>query len=235
MDAVILAGGRGTRMGRLAPPFHKPILEVNGVPLVRQAVELALGARVAVPVVVVAPENAADVAHALDGLAAALIIQREPRGPGDALRVGLQVVPSRTTSDRVLVLLSDNVTIPASVAAVADPWNVTAVGVRQIRRAEAVRYTRWEDGRWVEKVPFDDPDGPPAECWVGPFVGWRSHMERVLDDVCAAALEVRQEAPIGPYLSRFMRNPDDVIRVPVSSYDVGTVEAYRQATEGEKL
>ena len=234
MDAVILAAGSGSRMGRMTAPFHKPVLEVNGTPLVQQAVKLALDAGVTVPVVVVAPQNADAISDAIGNLPVTLIVQRVARGPADALRIGLQVTTDRVTAHRVLVLLSDNVMTMADVNNVSDPWNVTAVGVRRIPRAEAVRYTRWEDGRWVEKVPFGDPDGPPAECWVGPFVGWRSHMETTLPFICEQALNDGHEALIGPHLRKFMRYPDTCVRVLVSSYDVGTQEAYLRATRGEK-
>lgn len=224
MDAVILAGGRGQRVAELAGMYRKPLMEVNGVPLVRRSVILALGAGVAEPIVVVSPENAWDVSEALHNLSATLIIQRKPLGPGDALRVGLQVRSRQLGHYRVMVLLSDNVTTEEDVDLVTR--HETAVGVRTLDRAEAGRYTWFDPDRndWVEKVEI--PDGPPVDCWVGPFVGWRDMMETTLAEVCQGAQHAGAEALIGPYLGR-MTNRLNTPRVAVTSVDVGTPESYK--------
>lgn len=227
MDAVILAGGRGTRMEGVAEPFHKPLLPVNGVPLVCAAVDLAHGAGVDRPVVVVAPENASAIATALGVRKATLIIQREPLGPADALLTGLRVrTKFNTLPDfRVLVLLSDNVTTDHDVALVTA--HETAVGIRAIDPKHAHRFTRLEEpGMWVEKKPITDMT-KPVPCWVGPFVGWRDNMERALADECTDAYLENREALIGPLLNKFSRDGRHTV-VNVSSYDVGTIEAYRE-------
>lgn len=225
MDAVILAAGRGERLSSLVPPFRKPLIEVNGVPLVRTAVELAIGVGVELPIVVAAPINAADVDAALSGLPACIVIQRQPHGPGDALRIGLQVHNVSLGSYRVLVLLSDNVITSADVHEVTQ--HEVAVGVRSTPRADAGRFT-WFDPAlrdWREKVAI--PDGESVDCWVGPFVGWRSKMERVTREVCDDARRRDDEALIGPYLGR-MTNYEYTPRVPVSAVDVGTLEAFAE-------
>lgn len=225
MDAVVLAAGRGERLSSLVPPFRKPLIEVNGVPLVRTAVELAIGAGVEQPVVVAAPINAADVDAALSGLPACIVIQRQPHGPGDALRVGLQVHDRSLGCYRVLVLLSDNVITHNDVREVMK--HEVAIGVRSTPRANANRFT-WFDPTlhdWREKVTITD--GEPVDCWVGPFIGWRSRMERVMQEVCDDARRRDGEALIGPYLG-LMTNHQYTPRVPVSAVDVGTPEAFAE-------
>lgn len=224
MDAVILAAGRGERISSLVPPFRKPLIKVNGVPLVRTAVELAISVGVENPVVVAAPINAYDVDTALSGLPATIVIQRKPYGPGDALRVGLQVRNLSLGSYRVLVLLSDNVVTYADVNSVVQ--HEVAIGVQPMLRTAAERYT-WFDPDlqdWFEKVKI--PDGELVDCWVGPFVGWRSKMERVLRETCDDARRRNVEALIGPYLGR-MTNENTTPRVHVMSVDIGTPESYR--------
>lgn len=223
MDAVILAGGRGERMTDITSLYRKPLLEVDGVPLVRRAVELAISVGVAEPVVVAAPPNALDICEALAGLPVALIIQARPLGPADALRVGLKVHNVSLGSYRVMVLLADNVLRHEDLETISR--HETAVGVAVKPRSEAGRFT-WFDpdsDDWREKVEI--PDGEPVECWVGPFVGLRSKMDRVTREVCLAAREKCSEALIGPYLGR-MTNEEHTPRIRVSSIDVGTPEAY---------
>lgn len=230
MDAVILAGGRGNRVHDIVPAFYKPLLTTtSGIPLVCRAVDLALEAGVHTPVVVVAPANAEAIARALDSRRAALIIQREPLGPGHALLTGLSVQPRQyIESDRVLVLLSDNVMSTTDINAVTA--FETAVGVRLIERREAQRFTRYESGKWIEKKPIEDLDGPPLPCWVGPLVVWRRNTQHALRYLCREAESasglVNREVLIGPYLSELMKTPDSYELVQVSALDIGTTETY---------
>ncbi len=228
MDAVILAAGRGARMEDVVPPYHKPLLEVvRGRPLVRQHVELALEVGVETPVVVVAPRNAELIDAALGDLPARLVVQRRPCGPGHALLVGLCVEPQPfRTSDRVLVLLADNVVTWDDINRVTDTHG-TAIGVRDTPRAEAHRFTRLEDYRWVEHEPVTDVTPDPVPCWVGPFIGWRHAMTHTLRRVVRDAERDQTEALIGPYLSQLCGRHK---LVQVSAVDVGTPEAYHAAT-----
>ena len=227
MDAIILAGGRGTRVAELAPEYYKPLLPVDGVPMVTLAVDLALRSGVTCPVVVAAPANAEDICRALDGRPALVVIQRQPLGAGHALLLGLQASPRPLVDcDRVLVLLSDNVSSDADVQAVtAHP---SAVGIKYIEREHAFRFARLDDdGRWVEKEPILNLDGPPIACWVGPFVGWRNRMTRVL----AQAVDERKpdtEVYIGPHLGKFMYAETKCPLVPVESLDLGVADEYRR-------
>lgn len=227
MDAIILAGGRGTRVMELAPEYHKPLLPVDGVPMVTLAVDLALRAGVTCPVVVVAPANAEAICGALEGRPALVVVQRQPLGAGHALLLGLQASPRPFVDcDRVLVLLSDNISTDDDVARVAA--HPTAVGIKYIEREHAFRFDRLDDdGRWVAKEPIRNMDGPKIACWVGPFIGWRAHMTRVL----ASAVEDRKpdvEIHVGPHLGKFMYNETKCPLVPVSSLDLGVADEYRR-------
>lgn len=193
---------------------------IDGIPLVCRSVDLAHAAGVAVPVVVVAPENAEAIAGALGDREAALVVQRRPLGPGHALLQGLRFNPA---AERVLVLLSDNVVTIGDVAAVAT--HATAVGVKDIDRDDVMRFTRYENGKWIEKVMLGNLWGDPIPCWVGPFIGWRPHMFAKLNEL-AEQMIIGQELLIGPYLNDMMKDPTRCTTVEVSSYDVGTLDAY---------
>lgn len=227
MDAIILAGGRGTRVMELAPEFHKPLLPVNGVPMVTLAVDLALRAGVTCPVVVAAPANAEAICDALEGRPAFVVIQRQPLGAGHALLLGLQASPRPYVDcDRVLVLLSDNVSSDDDVANVTK--HTTAVGIKMIEREHAFRFARLDDdGNWVEKKPIKNLNGPLIPCWVGPFVGWRAHMTRVLAEAVAAR-QPDVEVYAGPYLGKFMYAATKCPLVPVDSLDLGVADEYRR-------
>ena len=215
MDGVILAGGRGGRLNGVAATWLKPLLPIDGVPLITRAVDAAweFCSRVAV---VVAPQNAGAISDVLGPREVTLIVQREPRGPGDALLVGLQVV----RSEHALVLLADNVLGPRDVAQLVER---RGVGVRRLPPEQSERFTRFDHvhNRWVEKVPVEANQIDSSNlvtCWVGPLVvdSEKAH------DVLLGCSGVPGELLLGPYLSEICAD----VRTPVEARDVGTVETY---------
>ncbi|HEX2726003.1 MAG TPA: molybdopterin-binding/glycosyltransferase family 2 protein [Beijerinckiaceae bacterium] len=101
IGALILAAGRGTRMG--GP--NKLVAEVSAKPLVRHAVEAALASK-AGPAVVVTGHEAGKVAAALVGLDVTLVHnQSYADGLSTSLRAGLAALGDDI--DGVLVLLGD--------------------------------------------------------------------------------------------------------------------------------
>lgn len=218
MDAVILAAGRGERLRDLTPAFHKPLLPIDGVPLVCRSVDLVENVADRV-VVVVAPANAEAISGALGSRDVFMVVQREPTGPGEALFQGLQLCLEQTA----MVLLSDNVVSQNDVERILQT-GTTCVGTKYMPRADAVRFTRYEDHRWIEKEPLT-PYGEDVLCWVGPFVG---HRRKMLDKFASLNRQTPPyrtgETLIGPYLGEFML--DDWETVLVDSYDVGTLASY---------
>jgi hypothetical protein len=231
VDAIVLAGGRGERVAGLTGPFFKPLLEIDGEPLVHRAVRVARDAGVALPVVVTAPANTEAVHAALADLDALLVVQRRPDGDAHALAVGLTVQsdPSPAGDGRVLVLLSDNTTTLADVVAVARCD--VAVGVQHFDRVKAARFARFEADRWVQKVPVAVDDATLA-CWVGPFVGLRDTLYDAVSKVVARARAVESEALIGPNLGELVPGAE---LVPTQTEDVGTVEAYAEYVRYRRL
>lgn len=228
MDTVILAAGKGSRLDGIAAPFHKPLLVVNGQPLIRQCVELA--ERAAGPgsiIVVAAPENAAPISHVLNGAGHGrvdMIIQREPKGPGHALLTGLKLV----TTDQVLVLLGDNVVTYADVDKVVKAGTPNTIGVSLMPLAEAQRFTRLRkvDGglKWVEKVPVTEDDATDhgmATCWVGPCKVDTSKMEHAIRKDIGSGGVIGREIPIGSLFNKL----GDFGTVAVQSIDIGVPEA----------
>lgn len=229
MDTVILAAGRGTRLDGIAAPFHKPLLVVNGKPLIRQCVELADEAAGGGSIIIVAaPENAAPISHVLNGAGhnrVDMILQREPRGPGHALLTGLKLV----TSNEVLVLLGDNVVSAADVKKVIEGRCSNVIGVNQMPMSEAQRFTRLrmvgESVKWVEKIPVTEDDDlkktGEATCWVGPVKLDSSKMEKAIRADISSGGMVGREIPIGPLFNKL----GEFHTMQVSSIDIGVPEA----------
>ena len=225
-DTIILAAGRGERLNGITPPFHKPLLLHNGVPLVRNAAVLALQAGSENVIVVAAPENA----HALSSVlpeGVHIVIQRSPRGPGDAVSLGLRLVET----ERVLILLGDNTLTKADMDEILQEEG-NAVGVSHMPVQEVERFTRLRDDVWVEKVPIAEEDVTfiqreveYATAWVGPILVDTDHaylwLEHWKQDA-ASRTGFKTEIPLGAIL-----NTTYFKTVEVSSRDLGTPEAVK--------
>jgi molybdenum cofactor cytidylyltransferase len=99
--AVVLAAGRSTRMG--GP--NKMLAEINGQPLVRIAVEQALGSR-AHPVIVVTGHQHERVEAALDGLDVRFVHNPDfAAGLSTSVKAGIAAVPDDV--DGAIVCLGD--------------------------------------------------------------------------------------------------------------------------------
>ena len=108
---VILAAGAGTRLNSLVP---KPLHTVAGIPMVERVIRAGAGARPDDLVLVVSPETANLAAELADAAHAKAVVQNPPRGTGDAVRLGLAMLPH---IDRLVVLYSDHPLLePATVA-----------------------------------------------------------------------------------------------------------------------
>ncbi|MEV5541263.1 NTP transferase domain-containing protein [Saccharopolyspora shandongensis] len=226
MDVVILAAGRGSRLKDITPPYFKPLIIVDGEPLIRRLVRTALRVSSGRIVIVAAPENALPLCQVLGDLPAEIVLQRQPNGPGDALLTGLRLV----TSPEVQVLLGDNVVSVRDAEKIAQAA-VPAVGVVLMHPAEAERYTYLTpSGCWVEKLPCDEAKTEQRlHCWVGPLKlrtdEIKAAIERRIRSTRTEADPAEQEIPIGPLLNE--QGPATL--VPVSSVDIGVPAAWLPA------
>lgn len=227
MDTVILAAGKGDRLNGIMPRFWKPLLVIDGKPLIRQAVENAIsvtsagGAHPNV-IVVAAPENAAPICDVLGNLPATVVVQRRTDGPGAGLVLGMRLCDS----ERVLVLMGDNITPRDDVKLIAESPGC-AVGIRRMKpTAEVERFTRYMGGgKWVEKTPLTPQELTESyiDVWLGPLVVRRFDTQKTYNAIVPA---MNEELPIGPYLGRIAPSPTFV---EVSSFDIGTPETVNGA------
>ena len=134
--AIVLAAGRSTRMGAA----NKLLANVGGKPMVRHAVEAALGSQ-ARPVLVVTGHQADDVRAALAGLVAFVANPDFARGLSTSLKAGIRALPKGV--DGALVLLGDMPRIEAAhldamVVAFASDGTAIVVPVHQGQRGNPV-------------------------------------------------------------------------------------------------
>jgi len=92
LAAIILCGGKGTRMLNQGVTIHKPLLKLHGVPSTRLVIEQLINSPLDFTqiIVVVPPERKIDYTHALDNLPVNIVVQTEPLGTGNAVYCALQ-------------------------------------------------------------------------------------------------------------------------------------------------
>jgi molybdenum cofactor cytidylyltransferase len=141
VTALVMAAGQGRRFG----DGNKLLADLDGRPLLRRAVEAALGSKVRETVVVTGHDRAA-VETALSGLPVAFAHNPDfARGLAASLRAGLAAAAG---ADAVVVLLGD---MPGASLEIVDalieafqkaPGNLAVVPVRNGRRGNPVLLAR---------------------------------------------------------------------------------------------
>lgn len=187
MDAVVLAAGRNDRLKGYVPAYMKPLILINGEPLILTLVQDlrdVLGGSV---VVVVAPQNAE---HIVDVMSARMdlkdvhfTIQPRATGPAGALSAGMRLVQD----GGVMIVCADNVIPKQDIRNAANEYKVTqktTVVTRQIPAEEARRFTRVTNEGAVEGAAFQvgEKDLTYYQCWVGPVVFHAWDLRAALDE-----------------------------------------------------
>ena len=92
LAAVLLCGGKGSRMLAGGVTTHKPLLEVGGMPATRFVVEGLLGGSIQFSqfIIVVPPGRESEYEEALDGLGCRIITQEHALGTGNAVYDSLE-------------------------------------------------------------------------------------------------------------------------------------------------
>ncbi len=87
LAAVLLCGGKGSRMLAGGVTTHKPLLEVGGMPATRFVVEGLMGGNLEFSqiIIVVPPGRESEYEKALDGLGCRIIAQENALGTGNAV------------------------------------------------------------------------------------------------------------------------------------------------------
>lgn len=231
MDAVILAGGKGSRLDGVMPPYWKPLMPINGLPLICKIYDQVADQGVIDNIfIVVAPENALQVAQVMNGRNAYLVVQQRATGPGDALLLGLQL----TKAETVLVLMGDNIMPDDDLVNVVDGSRDTdfVIGTGTVLTAdEARRFTRiYEDGFRIE----EGPDVSPPDFRDGPYTVWCGPLVLPVEKTIAALRATPGldaplgERKIGTHLHAIGQEP---MLVNCAAVDIGTPEAIMEVDQ----
>lgn len=118
IKVLIAAAGRGTRAGL---PYPKTLYPVQGVPILVRLLRAVHSIDVR-PTVIVSPTGEAPIANCLreHGLAAHLVVQREPKGMGDAV-LTFEASPAYADATDVLLAWGDIPLLqPATIATIVE-------------------------------------------------------------------------------------------------------------------
>ena len=175
MDAIVLAAGKGRRLRPITEHWPKPVLPIDGRPVVATLVR-RLAAEGLGPITVVTGYLGERVEELLSGLDVRFARQPVPDGSLDAARRALEAGAKRPA----LVCAADTVFGPGDLAAVAGAEGDGAVAVRPDARKARIEVADGLVRRvvsadtslpyasaplWLltERIDLDDLPGPPYE------------------------------------------------------------------------
>lgn len=241
MDAVILAAGRNDRLAGIVAEGMKPLLLVNGRPII---VDLLKKISVAsehrrVPVTIVAsPVNVQAIVSVLKANSVLwsdinIVIQPESTGPVDALRRGLRVGPEHATT---LVLCGDNI-IPLETMQDfiqgGDQYDDTHAGWVAVKKMDdetaAGRFTRVsEDGKEFMEGPRQGGlwlDGK-YRVWLGPALVYTTYLHEFFGSPAKSDHTITQLSRVWERISRIHdTNSPGWRMIDAKCEDIGIPEA----------
>lgn len=223
MDGIILAAGKGTRMRGLTHDTPKPLLTVQGKPILewslrslRPSVDHAL---------IVVNYLAAQIADFMQQQTIferyTLVEQAQPLGTGDALRCCQDAL----TSDDFIVVNGDDLYDAPSIAKLAQ----TRLGVLTVERDDGSSYgvIVADDQGNVLKLHEKPPAGlypPPVKINIGAY-----RLNRSVFDLPLSVNEERGEYEITQYITEMAgRGPVSIVDAAFW-FPIGTPEKLEQA------
>lgn len=239
--AVILGGGRGTRLREIAAPFTKTILPVAGLPIIGYAAQLT-APFVEKIIVVGHPSTGSDVVEAVSSsvqnghLSVQLALQTRPLGMADAIRVGFAALKGDWAA---VVVAGDNIILDRQNMAntllnltTTNPlekkirltWTYKDFPAAEARRFSVYRPLTGSRGELIEK-----PAVPPTTmCWCGPvaFASTQEALRRLGRLIPSARGELEASDLINSYLRE---GTGRHFKIVGEFFDVGTPAALAEA------
>ncbi len=167
-EAVILAGGLGTRLASVLPDRQKVTAEIGGQPFALRLAQ-ALARRGVTRIVFAAGHRAADVQTVIDQAPAAgprmeISVEAEPLGTGGALRLALE----RTTAEPLLVMNGDSFAdVDIDRLYDAHARRSARVTLATVKVEPVGRYGLVESREDGRVLAFDEkPTSPPPQGWI---------------------------------------------------------------------
>lgn len=170
-QAVVLAAGRGTRLGVLTDLTPKPLLEVGCAPLVDRVLCGIRSAGVSKAVVVVGYLAERVIAHLADfeGLDIEFVHQDEPLGTGHAIGLAEQ----RLSLAPFVFAWADIIVEPATYGrVVAGAWGADGVlGVNRVAEPSAGAAVTLDEAGWVTSIVEKPKPGVSQTNWNNAGIG----------------------------------------------------------------
>jgi len=232
VDAVVLAAGRGVRLGRATARTPKVLLEVAGRPLLDYHLEAlaSVGVRRVVLVVQYLAEQIEQ--HVRDrpveGLDITFVRQREPLGTGHAVLVA----GPNVRTDRFLVCYAD-VFLPSERRLLrdflSDPIPKIAAAEVEDGGSFGRLSVRAESG-YARLVGLEEKDGRPVPALVN--AGLYLLPKSILDRVARLSPSVRGEYELTDAIREYVTSGGEMRVVPVGEWvDAGTKESLARARD----
>ena len=223
MDGIILAAGKGTRMRELTRNTPKPLLDIQGKPLLAWSLQtLRPSADHVLIVVSYLKEQIADFMQQQTIFEHyTLVEQPVPLGTGDALRCCQDAL----TSDEFIVMNGDDLFDAPSIARLAD----TSAGILTVEREDGTSFgvVVPDDQGHVRKLHEKPPAGtypPPVNINIGVY-----RLNRTVFDIPLTLNEERGEYEITQYISEMATRQSVSIVNADFWFPVGTPEQLAEA------
>lgn len=232
-DAVLLAAGRGTRMGGLTEEIPKPMLPIAGRPLLEHLVEALRAAGIERFVAVVGWQAERIEGHFGDGTAFGISMEYRRQEVRDGTAGALKLAADALSERPFLLGWGDILTAPTNYPRLIERFRATGADlvlalnrVDDPYRGAAVYVT--PDGR-VERIVEKPPQGTSSTPWLNAGIAVASPI--LLDYVARVPLSPRGEYEIPDALSAMIADGRHVDTLALEGpwLDVGTPEDLARA------
>ena len=163
--AIVLAAGKGTRMGALTADLPKPMLPVEGRPMLEHILDRLAEAGIRRVLLVVGYRRETIIEHfaGYEALALEYVVQETPNGTGSAVALGREFAGS----DRVLVTFGDIICEPEDYKGLMNTCDTECVAVIGAKHVDdpwqgAAIY---ENGGVLERIVEKPPKGTSTTNW----------------------------------------------------------------------
>lgn len=227
-SAIILAAGENTRLKGIVPSFRKPLLLMNGRPLIQHAIDFAWLQAVTQCVIVASPHNAADLVAVTPTNRVEQIrwcLQPRPTDVLDAIRIGLRTTDYDT--EYTFILCADNT--------FDGEWKLggnfdCGFAARNVGWPAAQRFTRYEFKN--SELKFIEASSPTVGygCWVGPLLLHTNTLRIALESVRELSRERQSMAAL---IQACITPSHRITPVPMQCSDMGIPEEWTERRANE--
>lgn len=219
ISVIILAAGANTRLGGVVPPYMKPLILVNGKPLLHHAVDHAVKDWcVEQVIIVVSPDNAKAICS-IEDPGRQYILQPQPIGVVDAIQRAIDLIKNEWT----VILCADNTFdgFP-HLEAHSLPLRPMIAVRDDLSPAESMRFTRYRtvmDGKKIEILNKSSTEIGTG-VWIGPLLLRTPMIRFALQNVDEYNLSVDVES----FIHKASNNGADLVALRMRCADLGIPE-----------